>query len=885
MRDNIIKKRIRADEAATKAPTVNRELQKLQQSNGAEPAQEENADWHANDLSGEYQDDSHVCPSCFKKFDRKAVYTSHVQACSDAKCRERVKNKKRKAKEETKMKQMMEFEENSNASETSAQDAPSVSSVVLPSAPPSVESNTNKRKRKRTAKPKKDEDVKPKVVVQKEESNSVDWNLDDEEEKKKLENIKKEIIEDDYKRVLETSTVTEKPESSVANTSQVQHQSVANEDDDEEEKALVIDEKPDVDPSSQFNCPQCDKVFEADDKLKYHLNTYHSRQKRFKCKLCEYQGYRKKDTINHLSYVHNVSGEKDTLENYMESVMKAVDEESLAKQNELKKNQLKIKRRMARERLKQNGVKTEDAAPVTTELTVLPVALHAENKNAEPKSEMLIEFKEPAAVAPLPDLTPIKLPKLRRKSLHTSILIPPESSSGDESMKIPKMFIKTKTETSSDEETKKKKISHRRRDSVARMSSSAPAGSSLLNISKFGKIVKRSSNGDSKEGSGQRPVRNRIKPVRKDFLYDLSDLLKKDADAHREQLIQSTNVVQKRELRKRAMSTHSRDAPGLSSFDDPLDGHSFLSPRTTPTKDDEDIPLMKFKDRNRRMSVFSPPTRSMYPSTPRSPIYKPPPEPTPSNPNAGAAYRMALAEFNANRAALYEPKYLWSICFDQEPKRSMIMPTLATSTPTTSAAASILQKLTGKREDSYAPFSSSLLKPKRVDERPASSLSSTEQQLCHNFDMISVTGMVDTDLDIPESRAINLNPGRNGLVALALEGAGNDVCVLQECSPDTDEDDDDDDDDKHSSSSSVSDEEPMKSRSKKKGEPKTKRSRKSSDKRKSGGNGQRRLTVMQRLQENKIRKSREQLFKRLIMDRQNDDEESPSPVYNLFSES
>lgn len=884
MRDNIIKKRVRADEVQiAKGPTVNRELQKLQQSNGVEQVQqEESTDWNTNDLSGDYLNDSYTCPSCFKKFDRKAVYTSHVQACSDAKCREKEMSKKRKAKEETKMKRLLEFEENSNASEQSAE-------TPVP-APSTVEVDVNvvnKRKRKKAIKVKKEEpEIKPKLVVAKEDSNSVDWNLDDEEEKKKIDNIKKEIIEDEYKRVHVSANNT-----SEASTSKARIDSEPTHDDDDDDNQLVIDEKPmteDTAPVKEMKCPQCEKVFDTNEKLKGHLNTYHSRQKRFKCKMCEYQGYRKKDTINHLDYVHKINGDKETLEKYMESVMKAVDEESLAKQNELKKTQLKIKRKMARERIKLNGSAKEETAVTTTDS--VPMDSTAPTVKVEPLVEKS-EFKEPNAV-PQHTESDVKPPKIRRKSLHTSILIPPETNdTTDDVKKIPKMFIKAKVEGGSEE---KKKKSHKKRDSGSSTGSISPqAGQSLLAISKFGKIVKRSSNGDSKEGSAQRPIRNRIKPVRKDFLYDLSDLLKKDADAYREQVIQSTTVGFKRELRKRAMSTSTRDAPELSSFDDSeefADRHSFLMPPTTPSKDDDDIPLVKFKDqRNRRMSVFSPPARPMYPAAPRSPVYKPIPEPTPSKPNAGAAYRMAMKEFDANRASMYEPKFLWTVCFDREPKRpSPIVTSTAFNTPTTSAAASILQKLSGRVDDSYKQFAANISKSRSVEEKSTKTMSA--EQLCKSFDMINVTSISEGEFDIPESRAINLNPCGNGLVALALEEAGNDVCVLQECNPDSDEDDDDeeeeDDSEKPSSSSAtVSDAEPKKVPAKKRAEGRAKRTKKNSEKRKSGANSQRRLTVMQRLQENKIRKSREQLFKRLIMDRPNEDENPTSPVYNLFSES
>lgn len=119
MRESIINKRIRADEFITKAPpSTSREVQKLQnQSNGTDSSRDETSEWNEIDLKGGGSlDDSHTCPSCLKKFERKAVYTSHVQMCSDNKDREIEKMKKRKAKDETKMMKMIENEENSSVS-------------------------------------------------------------------------------------------------------------------------------------------------------------------------------------------------------------------------------------------------------------------------------------------------------------------------------------------------------------------------------------------------------------------------------------------------------------------------------------------------------------------------------------------------------------------------------------------------------------------------------------------------------------------------------------------------------------------------------------------------------------------------------------------------
>lgn len=873
MRDNIVKKRMRADEVVqreTKAPSVSREVQKLRDSNGGtEQAQDDsNNDWNQNDLSGDYQNDAYTCPSCFKKFERKTVYTNHVQACTDAK-QPKVKAKRAKTKDSTKVKRLLlppsiESEENSNASDQSINIHPEVLIPdPLPPPAPVFDENTNKRKRKRINKVKKEIKKEPET-----NDDEVDWNLDDEEEKKKLDNIKKEIIEDDYKKNQEEASST--MNLSIANELKLDVSAIEpmqenlQDDDDDDDSGLIIDEKPvDDDSAGAFKCPQCDKVLETPEKLKYHLTCYHSRQKRFKCKMCEYQGYRKKDTINHLNYVHQIEGDKERLESLMESVIKAVDEESLAKQSELKKTQLKIKRKMARDKLKAGEAK---------ELT-LNVAI-----KTEPEESKSVHQK-----APEPER--IKPQKIRRKSLHTSILVPSETGPSDDgTLKIPKMFIKTKfIEKIVDENNEaKSEKSPKRRHSANRPTSASPSSRSLLNISRYGKIVKTApgtvgpGNGSSKTETARRPIRNRIKPVNKDFLYDLSDLLKKEADAYREQVHPTAPVTIKRELRKRVMSTHTREMPDLSTFDDPETLNGGNKPElniSTPAVPlfgdmDDDIPLVKLKDpRNRRMSVFALPSpRQSYQSitVPKSPAYKPPEPLTSKSPNVGTAYKIAVREFDANRASLYEPKFLWSICFDEGQKRPA-MPSVALNT--SSAASSILHKLSGgvKAQNEEVPETPAgvITKSRSLDEKSMSTL--TAEQLCKKFEMINVTSISENELDIPSM----MNPEGDGLMALALKTAehDSDVCVLQEIASD-----EEDDKPSSSSASDVNTKKKKKTPNTKRAERKLRKISKGSEKgRKSCSSAQRRLTVMQRLQENKIRKSREALFKRLLENQQNSD--------------
>ena len=281
MRDNIIKKRVRADEVVTKVTAANRELNKLQMTNNNNHSSNnnssgnidlnnmDNSEWQDNDLSGDYHNSagSNTCPSCFKKFERKAVYTTHISTCFYLKNKDKFKVQKKiasgtKTKDNMQANKMLkslkislESEENSNASEGSSPSAIkdeivehlAATAIVMPVIVPEV----NKRKRKRTNKIKKEEAQKPK---QSEEgpTDDVDWDLDDEEEKKKINNIKKEINDDEYSKASALITDQSANTSSLLSESSgflikmdVSHEQEDDDElfDDDDDSGLIIDEK------------------------------------------------------------------------------------------------------------------------------------------------------------------------------------------------------------------------------------------------------------------------------------------------------------------------------------------------------------------------------------------------------------------------------------------------------------------------------------------------------------------------------------------------------------------------------------------------------------------------------------------------------------------
>ena len=980
MRDNIIKKRVRADEVVTKVSATNRELNKLQMTNNnnhssnnnssgnADLNSIDNSEWQDNDLSGDYHNSAgtNTCPSCFKKFERKAVYTTHISTCFYLKNKDKFKVQKKiaggtKTKDNMQadkmlksLKTSLESEENSNASGGSFPSAIKDEIVEQLASPaivvPVIVPEVNKRKRKRTNKIKKDEAQKSK---QSDEgpTDDVDWDLDDEEEKKKLNNIKKEINDDEYTKA--TALITDQS----ANTSSMLSESsgflikmdVSNEQeedddlfDDDDDSGLIIDEKaedesiaiptpdtsiasttavtsttadasttatslPSTTPpkekknkdSKQLKCNLCEKTYKDEEKLKYHMSFYHKRQKRFKCTLCEYQGYRRKDTMNHLNYVHNIDGTKETLEAYMESVIRSVDDESLQKQSILKKKQIQMKKQKQREKVKLEAAALKGTSDKN--VSGSSISMPPELKTFKPdfKLKILPIVEPPSMTLLVPESvlkTPTeKPPKASRKSRHSSVMLPPETKLNDDELKVPKFvlvqpnrdLLSTVSHSEGDESSRESSTLSHRRLSVGRVCKD----SSRL-LSTYGKIMKSptsaaaasgSNSHGHKDASTRRPIRNRIKPVNKDFVYDLSDLLRKDNDAYRE----GSHLRLAGLTRRRGFSTNSRDILDDSLFPEDiaelmrqqeegtLSSSPLASGASSPLKNEDGIQYMKDK---LMRPAFNPPSRPVQLNPSASPSTSTAPEPT-----RGPAYKIALEAFNKNSASLFEPQFLTTISFNQMPKTPALptlLPTLlpiATSTP--SAASSILQKYFNAAkvnvitpipiETLTTPNTSSIFdrKSKSMDEFDNGNALSPEQ-LCQKFELFNVTSISENELDIQDPSLKDDNSIDSDAIKKECNDGDEDVAKLEPIG-----------------SAGVTTKVIRKKATNKKSTTKACRpfirGKRGSDKRKYGGNGQRRLTVMQRLQENKIRKSREQLFKRMLQNRRTN-----STVYNfnLFNE-
>ncbi|KAM7361173.1 uncharacterized protein ACRADG_010323 [Cochliomyia hominivorax] len=60
-------------------------------------------------------------------------------------------------------------------------------------------------------------------------------------------------------------------------------------------------------------CKICNKQFNALSNLRRHISMFHYRSKRFGCNFCEYRAFRRYDIVNHLTFVHKMTGERESM--------------------------------------------------------------------------------------------------------------------------------------------------------------------------------------------------------------------------------------------------------------------------------------------------------------------------------------------------------------------------------------------------------------------------------------------------------------------------------------------------------------------------------------------------------------------------------------------
>lgn len=251
------------------------------------------------------------------------------------------------------------------------------------------------------------------------------------------------------------------------------------------------------------DCTMCPKKFTNISNLRRHVAMLHYRQKTFGCKLCDYKAFRKVDIINHLMGVRHqiISGDDpDACSGLVVNIQ--IDSNKF------------------------NDEKIKAVAPALNK-----IEQNLLNQSNETERMDIVDTLNASNVTVTP------------------IICNETISSGSNSNSPEKLTnVSDAKENSSSEKLKK-----RGRRLKAKQSSSTE-----------GRTISQNSSSESlpecQPSQMNRPVRNRVKIMNKDFVYDLSNLLRKEAVVYKEQLIPIVIKNPKRKLSQTAeLSSSGRE--------------------------------------------------------------------------------------------------------------------------------------------------------------------------------------------------------------------------------------------------------------------------------------------------------------------------------------
>lgn len=463
MRDSILKRRTRIDEVPVKGP--NRELARLQ--SDKEIADSQNKAWIDN-----FEDSNcsaNICIFCNRKFERKAVLLSHQKVCQlKKKPSSRISLSRKVDQTKTNGWNDRDYDDSSNSnsldapfldesSKSTAKSEKEKSTRIEKSVKTEVEDTVdpvtiNKRKRSRTVKTIVNDNAND---TDDEKSLNVCWKID-ESTKIKEESVSPANVPDISTANHNVDTINS---SDMDDSEAPADENVSNEiagTVKEEKKTRSTSRTTKTRPKlTSSHCKYCFKKFSNPSNLRRHITMTHSGPQKFACNLCkvdEFRARRKTDMISHMRTKHQFDGERAEAFKFV-----TVNDEPPPKQPPSINRRKERHTEVLQDDEEEIFIESEPFAPVNDEETNDNQQLNdTSNENSNIEMDDVSGTNEP-------------------------------------------LDDKRKSRTRSKE--------------------------------KLQKLERSLSFGDKKSIEtlpARRPVRNRIMPVKKDFVYDLSTLLKKD---------------------------------------------------------------------------------------------------------------------------------------------------------------------------------------------------------------------------------------------------------------------------------------------------------------------------------------------------------------------
>lgn len=543
MREAIFRRRTRIDEVPVKGPS--RELARLQNDKDRAEAQSKlNSNGYNNWVadSDSISVMTSICATCGKSFERRAALLTHTKTCSQrypkststvapsenspnddaSKCANaedsqsslddfmRMLNREKQIQAQVENAILVESNRSSpiavgssdSTSQSNSMDVDEIKSEALDDAASSSAIEfvaKNRRKRNRTRKA----ELEPLMCASADDELSY-WNMDEEG------NLK--ILKTDP---LNGELLLNEPNG-----------------DDVENLKLLDDEK-----DATTDCTICERQFANLSNLRRHVAMFHYRQKKFGCQLCDVRAFRKIDIVNHLQSCHSIGNENQEAAKLV--IVIDIDKNKFSEEKSKAVAHAIVKKR-DKEKL-ENRLKCEQQAIEPLSTVVLLQSQQIDEiecvgaDNVVPAYESAdgcVDFEMAIDVETGTPPQPISKPVTNAPSEPGTDLVklnesasftPPNSATKDVNK-----FSRNSSNSSLSDDYKP----------VKRKAKTAPS-TTVKDATADDKFPRNSSNSSLSDEykPTRRPVRKRIKTVNKDFVYDLSNLLKKEAEAYKEQHI------------------------------------------------------------------------------------------------------------------------------------------------------------------------------------------------------------------------------------------------------------------------------------------------------------------------------------------------------------
>lgn len=403
----------------------------------------------------------------------------------------------------------------------------------------------------------------------------------------------------------------------------------------------------------QMQCIPCKRVFPSMTNLKRHI-ALHMKWKRFQCGLCCAQFYHRSECVYHLGRSHNMMGDKifaDTLiipiqhkdsESCLDKEVNNADEEIINKSLE---NKIKQPDDMTKDNI---DLAIEDVIFKYTDMEIIPkeqathddVENNISNKfdsNEFTNKDEIHSASSQEIMDETTDLAPVKKRGRPKLSVQLDKMINdeddnrekrgrgrPRGSINKEKKRKVKKRRNSVESPSSQEQNVQPQDPEKMRKMVLEVifggekTDDKPEETVMIKNEQLSSpdtdvscastdFEIKTKNDNTTDRRNNRPVRNRVKVVNKDFVYDLSDLLKKEAEAYKEN--QYTSACNK--FKKKSNSVSQLENSNIKLNDNlNYENDNIISESITPCINPT-TPLEKIEHYERKDQVIDEPVSIM----------------------------------------------------------------------------------------------------------------------------------------------------------------------------------------------------------------------------------------------------------------------------------